>query len=87
MRGLEVVGVDLQEKPEVVRQFGEDFGIAFPLWIDHAGQGPPAFGVRGHPNTVLINRAGQVVGRVLGERDWNSPEAHQLVEALLRDGR
>ena len=46
-----------------------------------------AFGVRGHPNTVLIDRAGKIVGRILGERDWSSPEAHQLVESLLRDGQ
>jgi len=43
--------------------------------------------VRGHPNTVLIDRAGKIVGRILGERDWSSPEAHQLVESLLRDGQ
>ena len=82
-----MVSVDLQEKPEVVKQFGEDFGIQFPLWIDRAGQGPAAFGVRGHPNTVLIDRAGRIVGRVLGERDWRSREAQQLVEWLLKEGQ
>ena len=82
-----MVSVDLQEKPEVVREFGEDFEIRFPLWIDRTGQGPAAFAVRGHPNTVLIDRAGRIVGRILGERDWNTPEAHRLVEWLLRDGQ
>ena len=77
----------MQEKPETVQSFGEDFGIHFPLWIDRAGHGPAAFGVRGHPNTVLIDRAGRIVGRILGERDWSSPAAHQLVEWLLRDGQ
>ena len=78
-----MVSVDLQEKPEAVRTFGEDFEIHFPLWIDRPGQGPAAFGVRGHPNTVLIDRAGRIVGRILGERDWHTPEAHRLVEWLL----
>ena len=82
-----MVNVDLQEKPEAVREFGVDFGIAFPLWIDRAGHGPAAFGVRGHPSTVLIDRAGHIVGRILGERDWSTPAARRLVEWLLTEGQ
>ena len=70
----------------MVAQFQDDFGIAFPLWIDRAGQGPTAFGVRGHPNTVLIDRTGRIVGRILGERDWSRPEARALVEWLVKQG-
>jgi len=36
---------------------------------------------------VLIDRAGRIVGRVLGERDWRSREAQQLVEWLLKEGQ
>lgn len=79
------MGVDLEEKPDAVAQFQKDFRIQFPLWIDRTGRGPDAFGVRGHPNTVLIDRAGRIVGHIPGERDWSSPEAHQLVEWLLSE--
>jgi len=82
-----MVSVDLQEKPEAVRTFAEDFGFHFPVWIDPTGRGPDAFGVRGHPNTVLIDRSGRIVGRILGERDWSTPAAHRLVEWLLAEGR
>jgi len=82
-----MVSVDLQENPDVVAQFQDHFRIQFPIWIDRSGQGPAAFGVQGHPNSVLIDRAGRIVGRILGERDWSSREAHQLVEWLLKEGR
>lgn len=82
-----MVSIGLQEKPDAAAQFKDDFGIRFPLWIDRAGHGPAAFGVRGHPNTVLIDRAGRIVGRILGERDWGSEQAHQLVEWLLKQGQ
>ena len=82
-RGLEVVGVGLREDPDTLDKFAGEFSIHFRLWIDPEGQSPPAFGVLAHPNTVLIDRAGRMVGRVPGERDWNSPEAHRLVEWLL----
>jgi hypothetical protein len=37
----------------------------------------------GHPNTILIDRAGRLVGRVRGERDWRTDDARRLVETLL----
>ena len=69
-RGIEFVGVGLSENLEAVRAFAREFGIEFPLGIDPQGQSPAAFGVWGHPSAILIDRAGRVVGRVRGERDW-----------------
>ena len=82
-----MVGIGLSETPEAVRGFAKEFGIGFPLWIDPEGRSPAAFGVWGHPNTILIDRDGRVVGRIRGERDWSSWDARQLVESLLRAGR
>lgn len=76
----------LRESAEAVRRFAKEFGIRFPLWIDPDGRSPAAFGVWGHPNTILIDRAGRVVGRIRGERDWDTAEARRLVEALLGSG-
>ncbi len=86
-RGLEVVGIGLGETPDAVRRFAEEFGIRFPLWIDGPGRGPMAFGVFGHPNTILLDHDGRVVGRVRGERKWDTDEARRLVEAFLTRGR
>jgi peroxiredoxin len=82
-----VVGVGLRETPDAVRRFAEEFGIRFPLWIDAHERGPTAFGVLGHPNTILLDRNGRVVGRVRGERNWDTDEARRLVEALLAGSR
>ena len=35
------------------------------------------------PNTILVDRAGRIVGRVRGERDWSTEDARRLVETLL----
>jgi peroxiredoxin len=86
-RGVVVVGVALREPAETVRAFAREFGIRFPLWIDPDGRGSAAFGVYGHPATILIDRAGRVVGRARGERDWATDGARRLVEALLVPGR
>lgn len=77
------MGVGLRETTQAVRSFAGEFRIEHALWIDLEGRSPAAFGVWGHPNTILIDRAGRVVGRVRGERDWDTEEARRLVEALL----
>ena len=39
--------------------------------------------MRALPTTVVIDRAGQVVAGTAGARDWDSPAAHAVIEALL----
>ena len=77
------MGVGLRENAAALRAFAREFGIEFPLWIEPQGRSPAAFGVWGHPSTILIDRAGTVVGRVRGERDWDTDAARRLVESLL----
>ena len=84
--GLVLVGVNLRESPEAVRAFAQAFRIPFRLLLDAAGQSPRLFGLWGHPNTVLLDRQGRVVGLVRGERDWQSDAAKGLVRQLLAEG-
>jgi peroxiredoxin len=79
------VGIGLRESAAEVRKFGKELGIEFPLWIDPEGQTAVAFGLWGHPSTVLLDRAGRLVGRLRGERDWSTPDARRLVEMLLAE--
>jgi len=83
-----VVGVNLRESRDTVREFAKEFGITFPLLLDVEGQSPRLFGLWAHPNTVLIDRQGRVIGLVRGERDWQSEAALRLVRQLLfaKDG-
>lgn len=80
-----MVSVGLRETTRAVRTFASEFGIEHPLWIDQGGRSPAAFDVSGHPSTILIDRAGRVVGQVRGERDWDTDEARRLVKALLQE--
>ncbi len=77
------MGLDLGESAEMVRAFAREFQVTFPMWLDPAGQSPAALGVYGHPNTIVIDREGRIVGRVRGERDWGTDDARRLVEVLL----
>jgi len=83
-QGLEVIG--LAEDRETVRRFAKKMAIPFALLLDEEGESPRLFGLWAHPNTVLIDREGKVVGLVRGERDWQSDAARRLVQQLLKAG-
>ncbi|MBI4561547.1 MAG: TlpA family protein disulfide reductase [Candidatus Rokubacteria bacterium] len=82
-RGLQVIGVSLGEDADSVQEFARKLNIPFPLLLDEEGRSGRLFGLWGHPNTVLIDRAGRVIGLVRGERDWQSegPNIHHMMEA------
>ena len=42
-------------------------------------------GVLGLPMTVILNRDGQEVGRLIGTADWNGPAARALIAALIAE--
>ena len=75
--------MSLGEDRDTVRKFAKEVDIPFKLLLDEEGNRPRLFGLWGHPNTVLIDRQGRVVGLVRGERDWQSDAAHRLVRQLL----
>lgn len=78
-----MLAVNLFETPEQVGQFRQEFQLSFPLPIDPDGSIVAFYGVRGIPTTFLIDRQGKIVAQAVGERNWGSPEAQELIQALL----
>ncbi len=83
-KGLELVLVDFRERPDVVKQTVRERGYVAPVLLDESGDvAGRAYGVWGPPTAYFIDRRGQLVGRVVGPRPWESPAGRQLVQALL----
>ena len=70
-QGLVVIGLNLQEGKSIVRPFADDFGIKFPIAIDHDGEVGDRYRLLGLPTTFFIDRNGVVrsvfTGPFLGE--------------------
>ncbi len=57
-----------------------------PLYSDPKFQLPFEFPGKGKmPQTILLDRQGRIRASFSGEADWNSPEAHALIDALLAE--
>lgn len=76
------VSID-QSSIDTVKQYVEEYEITFPNLHDQASAVAAEYGVRGVPSTFFVNAGGKAVGGVIGPRDWDSKDAHSLVEHLL----
>lgn len=75
-RGLSVVGIDVGEDLEVVRQFVEPMGVGYPIWVDAPDKQMGfdssqsihrRFGGVGLPTTIFVDPEGIVQDQHLGE--------------------
>lgn len=82
-KGLEVVGVNLDEEPQEALGFLAKTPAQFTILADASGQCPQDFGVKAMPSSYLIDRAGVVRHVHLGFKAAESAELRQQVEALL----
>jgi len=79
--GFEVIGVDIEEKPEAVRAFRDEHGLTFPLVIDPRGSVNPAYHLRGLPTSWLIDRQG--ILRAVWVGPLNIEKVRRRIQGLL----
>ncbi len=73
------------EGPEPVRKFIEKRRYRFPVLLDPKGETLDLFEISKIPATLIIDRKGKVIGRVIGPRNWSSPEVFLIVDQMLND--
>ena len=69
---------------KLVQQYYVDHNLTnAPLYMDERMDAAQALSVNGIPSTILLNRAGQEIARILGDRDWSTPDATALMRRLI----
>lgn len=82
-RGVEVVAVAMRyDPPNYVLRYVAQERVPFTVALDPLGELARAFGdVRATPTLVVIDKAGRIRWRVVGEPDF--PALHRLIDAAL----
>ena len=71
------------EKEKKVQRAVKENKVTLPVLLDIKEKIARTYGVKFIPVTFLVDREGMLVGTVVGERDWSSPEAWSAVKELL----
>jgi hypothetical protein len=80
------LSIDRQGVP-AVKKFYEEIGIAhLGLYVDGSSRAGTALGLTGLPTTLLIDREGNEVARLVGPAEWDGPDMVALIERYLKTG-
>ena len=78
------LSIDRQGLP-VVQEFYDELGLeTLPIYVDESGKAQRALSVLGIPTTLLLDREGNELGRLLGPAEWDSPEMVAFFRAHLK---
>ncbi|MEM1199787.1 MAG: TlpA disulfide reductase family protein [Pseudomonadota bacterium] len=85
---FEVVALSVDRKGlSASAKFLEEVGASsLGLYVDQTSDALQKLGVIGLPATLLIDREGREIGRLLGPAEWDSVEAKALIKAALGSG-
>lgn len=84
-KGLVVLAVNVRENAEEVKAFFQEHGLSFPAVLDEDGDVFERFNVWSLPTTFIIGKKGELLGKVIGYRDWGSEQTMGVLQRLSED--
>ncbi len=84
-RGLQVIGINLDEKPGDAQDFLSQYPAQFMIAADAGQQCATDFGVKAMPSSYLVDRSGHIRHIHLGFKAGAAEELKAVVEQLLAE--
>ena len=85
-QGFRIAAVSIDtEDSTVVRQFIEQFDVAFDVLHDRSREIERIYQTTGVPESFLIDQDGRIVRIVHGDHPWASPSNRRIIEQLLAE--
>ncbi len=78
-----MVAINLQEPTSRVKKFFEENKLTFISLLDLKGKVGDRYGVRSLPTTFILDKAGKIIGKIMGPGEWDGEKAIALFERLM----
>jgi cytochrome c biogenesis protein CcmG, thiol:disulfide interchange protein DsbE len=82
-RGVQIIGVDIQDTVDAGQKFIQQFGLTFPNVRDVGGKVSVDYGVYGVPETFFVDRRGRIRAKHVGSLTDEVFRGH--IEKLLKE--
>ena len=79
-----VIGISTDDYPDVARAFLKQSGTSFTHFIDTRLLLENMLGADRLPLTLLVDAQGKVLGKYYGAKEWDSPEAIEVIAIAFR---
>lgn len=85
-QGFVILAVSVGESKDTVRNFVDEYGLSFPVYLDRSKDVYGEFNrTNGIPQTYIIDRQGVIRIYIPGSRDWNSLANRSMILSLLEE--
>jgi len=81
-----VIGISTDDYPEAAKGFLRKSNATLNHYIDRQLELEHILGAAQLPLTVMVDAKGRVLGKVVGAREWDGPQAMQLIRNTFRIG-
>jgi len=82
-KDLKIIGLSVDEDAEAYSEFLANNQINFLTLRDAARNTSDRYGTYRFPETYIINREGRLAQKIIGPRDWTSPQMIAYFDELL----
>ena len=79
-----IIAVSQGENLNTVKNFSNSNHYNFPIFIDKNNEIARSYSTGSIPTTYLINKQGYLIAQFIGGREWNSKEAIDLINELIK---
>jgi thiol-disulfide isomerase/thioredoxin len=84
---FEVVALSIDRRMDAVRKFFAEVGIQrLAMYLDSSAKATRQLGAVGLPTTLLIDREGREIARLIGPAEWDSPEIVAFISCVIAGG-
>ena len=79
-----MVTVNLSEPASQVKQFFKTHDLTFTGLLDMDRKISRQLGIRAIPTTLILDGSGNIMGSIIGSRNWDSRESHAFFDYLVK---
>ena len=80
-----LVSISIRDSAADVKRFFKQNKLTFTALLDSSGKTVPGFSLRAIPATLILDKTGRIIGRVMGPREWDSRESIAMFEHLANE--
>ena len=80
-----MVSVSIKDTAAEVKHFYKQNKLTFTALLDSSGKTVPGFSIRAIPTTLILDKTGRIIGRVMGPREWDSRKSIAMFEHLTNE--
>jgi peroxiredoxin len=81
--GLVVLAINLAQKRDLVAGWVKSRGVTSTVLLDANQEVEKAYQIAYTPTVFLVDRDGRLVGKAIGERQWDGEQGMALLRGLL----